>query len=96
MAQNNAIINTNNDTIDFVNRGLPKKDLIRNRILIAIKNSTLTGAIGLYIKEKEFKESMLNNQPNRFITDMRSTRKREDSFLLMISKTANFTVFIIK
>lgn len=95
MEQNIATINIKNDTTDFVNRDFPISDLIRNKILTTMKNSTLMGAIGLYIKEKEFKESILNSQPARFIADMRRTRKIVDSFLLTRSKTDDFTVFII-
>jgi hypothetical protein len=71
-------------------------DLIRNEILMTMKNNTLIGAIGLYIREKEFKNPILNSQPARFIADIRSTMKRVDSFLLTRSKTNDFIVFIIK
>jgi hypothetical protein len=80
----NAIIIIKNVTKDFVNRDFSKLIFIKKRIHKAIKVIDTIGEMGLYFKENEAKAILSKSQPHKLTPVIISTRKRSDSFLLMI------------
>jgi hypothetical protein len=56
---------------------------VRSRILKAINVIATIGEMGLYTEEKEDNLILLKNQPNNVIQAIKSTRKRNVSFLLI-------------
>jgi hypothetical protein len=71
-------------TDDFVIRDLSKLIFINSRILKTMNVTATIGEMGLYFKEKEAKAILSKSQPHKVIPAIISTRKKSDSFLLMI------------
>ena len=68
---------------------------MKKRILKAISNTADECEMGMYIKEYEAKTILPDNQPNKLIPEIKIIRNSSDSFLLMILKNFDFTVFMI-
>ena len=85
-----------NVTKVFFARGKLGLIFTRKRKDRAIKISAVDGGMGINLTEIAAKSIFPESHPSKLRNDTKSIIKRSDSFLFIISKKADFTIFIIR